>query len=72
MRKHHSAAAALAVRVLTAWSYALRALAALALPGHDAGRYALHARQALRPSRGEGMAERARRDRPATQSAAGR
>jgi GT2 family glycosyltransferase len=55
MRKHHSAAAALAVRVLTAWSYGLRALAALALPGHDAGRYALHARQALRPSRGFGI-----------------
>jgi N-acetylglucosaminyl-diphospho-decaprenol L-rhamnosyltransferase len=74
MRKHHSAAAAFAVRVLTAWSYALRAVAALVLPGHDARRYALHARQALRPSRGEGMADRAersRRDRPATRSAAG-
>ncbi len=32
MRKHHGAAAALAVRVLTAWSYALRALAATVLP----------------------------------------
>ena len=34
MRKHHGPAAALAVRVLTAWSYAVRALAALVLPGH--------------------------------------
>ena len=38
MRKHHSAAAALAVRWLTAWTYALRALAAPALPGHSARR----------------------------------
>ena len=35
MRKHHSAAAARAVRWLTAWPYALRALAAIALPGHS-------------------------------------
>ena len=32
MRKHHGAAAALAVRVLTAWSYAVRALAATVAP----------------------------------------
>ena len=37
MRKHHSAGAARAVRWLTAWSYALRALAALVLPGHRHG-----------------------------------
>jgi GT2 family glycosyltransferase len=73
MRKHHSRAAALAVRLLTAWSYAVRALAALVLPGHDARRYALHARQALTPSRGEGMAdrnERALREASETRSAA--
>ena len=35
MRKHHSPAAARAVRWLTAWPYALRALAALFLPGRS-------------------------------------
>ncbi len=59
MRKHHGAAEAAVVRVLTAWSYLVRALAALALPGHDARRYLLHARQALLPRRGEGIREAA-------------
>ncbi|MEA2368844.1 MAG: hypothetical protein QOH38_1562 [Thermoleophilaceae bacterium] len=59
MRKHHSRAAAATVRVLTAWTYAARALAALVLPGHDPRRYLLHARQALRPARGEGIREAA-------------
>ena len=58
MRKHHSPAAAGAVRALTAWSYAVRAAAALAKPGVDAGRYWMHARLALRP-RGEGVREAA-------------
>ena len=40
MRKHHSRAAALAVRVLTAWAYALRALAAVVIP-EAAGRHLL-------------------------------
>jgi len=57
MRKHHSAAAALAVRWLTAWSYALRALAALALPGRDPRRYWRHVIAALWPARGEGLRE---------------
>ncbi|MFL5895792.1 MAG: glycosyltransferase family 2 protein [Thermoleophilaceae bacterium] len=61
MRKHHSALAALNVRVLTAWSYALRALAALVLPGHSPRRYALHAWRALAPGRGEGLREAAAR-----------
>jgi len=61
MRKHHSAAAALAVRWLTACSYALRALAALALPGHDARRYLRHVRASLHPERGEGLREAAER-----------
>jgi N-acetylglucosaminyl-diphospho-decaprenol L-rhamnosyltransferase len=60
MRKHHSAAAALAVRLLTAWSYALRALAATVLPGQPARVYRAHARQALSPSRGESIRDRAR------------
>jgi len=61
MRKHHSAAAALAVRLLTAWAYSLRALAALVLPGRDARRMGLHASRALVPSRGEGLREAAER-----------
>jgi GT2 family glycosyltransferase len=59
MRKHHSAAAARAVRWLTAWPYALRALAALVLPGHSARRYWRHVTATLRPSRGEGLREAA-------------
>src|ERR1044071_7150789 len=42
MRKHHSAASALLVRWLTAWTYGVRALAALVLPKHDAKRYFKH------------------------------
>jgi N-acetylglucosaminyl-diphospho-decaprenol L-rhamnosyltransferase len=37
----------------------VRAVAALVLPGHDPHRYLLHARQALRPGRGEGIREAA-------------
>jgi hypothetical protein len=61
MRKHHSPAAALAVRLLTAWAYALRALAATVLPNRPAHVYRAHARQALFPNRGEGLRERAER-----------
>jgi N-acetylglucosaminyl-diphospho-decaprenol L-rhamnosyltransferase len=59
MRKHHSAAAARAVRWLTAYGYALRALAALALPGHSAHRYWRHVTATLFPGRGEGLREAA-------------
>jgi N-acetylglucosaminyl-diphospho-decaprenol L-rhamnosyltransferase len=59
MRVHHSRAAALAVRVLTAWAYALRAVVATVLPGRPAGIYRAHARQALFPGRGQGLRERA-------------
>jgi GT2 family glycosyltransferase len=59
MRKHHSAGAARAVRWLTAWSYALRALAALVLPGHQARRYWRHVTATLHPDRGEGVREAA-------------
>jgi len=59
VRKHHGAAAAAAVRALTAWAYALRTLAAFMLPGHDPRWYWLNARQALRPGRGEGLREAA-------------
>jgi N-acetylglucosaminyl-diphospho-decaprenol L-rhamnosyltransferase len=60
MRKHHGRAAALAVRLLTAWSYALRALAAIVLPSQPARIYWAHTRQALFPSRGESLRDRAR------------
>jgi GT2 family glycosyltransferase len=59
MRKHHSRAAALTVRLLTAWTYALRALAALALPGHSPRRYWFHVTATLWPRRGEGLREAA-------------
>lgn len=51
MRKHHGWAGALAVRVLTAWSYAVRAAVATVLPGHPGRVYWAHARQALFPQR---------------------
>jgi GT2 family glycosyltransferase len=59
MRKHHSPMATLAVRWLTAWTYALRALAALLLPGHSPTRYWRHVTATLWPSRGEGLREAA-------------
>ena len=59
MRKHHSPAAARLVRWLTAYSYALRALAALALPGHSPRRYWRHVTATLMPRRGEGLREAA-------------
>jgi GT2 family glycosyltransferase len=61
MRRHHPPAAALAVRLLTAWSYALRALAAIVLPHRSPRRYWRHVIAALWPQRGEGMREAARR-----------
>jgi len=59
MRKHHSPAAALAVRWLTAWTYALRALAALVLGGHSPHRYWCHVTATLHPERDEGLREAA-------------
>jgi GT2 family glycosyltransferase len=61
MRKHHGAAAALTVRVLDAWIYGLRTLAALVLPGRDPRRFALHAWRSLLPGRGGGLREAADR-----------
>ncbi len=57
MRKHHSRAAALAVRWLTAWSYAARAAVALVLPSHSARRYWRHVVATLHPERGSGLRE---------------
>ncbi|MEX0973497.1 MAG: glycosyltransferase family 2 protein [Solirubrobacterales bacterium] len=59
MRKHHSRPAALAVRLLTAWSYALRTLAAVFTPNRSARIMWAHARQALLPARGESLRDRA-------------
>jgi len=59
MRKHHSPGVARTVRWLTAWSYALRALGAMVLPGHSPRRYWRHVTATLRPGRGEGLREAA-------------
>src|SRR3954464_9379186 len=59
MRKHHNIVSAALVRYLTAWTYGLRAAAALVLPGHDPKRYAKHVSATLFPTRGEGLAEAA-------------
>ncbi|MDQ6810800.1 MAG: glycosyltransferase [Actinomycetota bacterium] len=59
MRKHHSPVAVGAVRWLTAWSYALRALGALVLPGHSPRRYWRHTTATLMPGRGTGLREAA-------------
>lgn len=59
VRKHHGELAALAVRLLTAWAYALRALAALLLPHRSPRRYLAHVRATLAPARGQGLREAA-------------
>jgi N-acetylglucosaminyl-diphospho-decaprenol L-rhamnosyltransferase len=59
MRVHHGPGAARAVRWLTAWSYAVRAVVATAVPGRPADVYRAHARQALHPERGESIKDRA-------------
>ena len=61
MRKHHTPGQARAVRWLTAWSYVVRSLAALFIPGQPADVYRAHARQALHPERGESLRDRAER-----------
>lgn len=61
MRKHHGREAALAVRLLTAWSYALRALAATVTPNRSARIMWAHAHQALFPDHGESLHDRAGR-----------
>jgi N-acetylglucosaminyl-diphospho-decaprenol L-rhamnosyltransferase len=59
MRKHHGPAASLAVRWLTAWTYAVRSVLAVAAPGHDPRRYRRHVTATLFPRRGEGLSEAA-------------
>jgi GT2 family glycosyltransferase len=60
MRKHHGRAAAVAVRILTAWSYAARAIAASLLPKQPAPVYRAHARQALCPQRGRSIRDQSK------------
>jgi GT2 family glycosyltransferase len=59
VRKHRGRAAAALVRILTAVTYALRAVAALVLPGHSPRRYLRHAYCSLIPHRGSGLREAA-------------
>lgn len=59
LRKHRGRPAALAMRPLLAFPYAVRTLAAVLIPGRDPRRFRAHARQALRPGRGEGIREAA-------------
>jgi N-acetylglucosaminyl-diphospho-decaprenol L-rhamnosyltransferase len=58
-RKHGLAATRLVWRTCWTWAYLARAAAAALLPGRDARRYLLHARQELLPGRGEGIREAA-------------
>jgi N-acetylglucosaminyl-diphospho-decaprenol L-rhamnosyltransferase len=67
LRKHHSPAVAALARLVGGWFSIVRAAAAAVLPGHGARHWLLHARQALRPGRGEGIREAAEafnRDHP--------
>ncbi|UTI64719.1 glycosyltransferase [Paraconexibacter antarcticus] len=59
MRKHHSRLAAWAVRWLTAYTYLVRSLVAVVVPGHDPRRYRRHVSATLRPDEGEGLREAA-------------
>jgi GT2 family glycosyltransferase len=59
LRKNRGEWVAVMLRALLAWPYLLRAFAALFLPGRDSRRFWIHARQALRPGRGEGIREAA-------------
>jgi N-acetylglucosaminyl-diphospho-decaprenol L-rhamnosyltransferase len=57
MRKHHGRPAALAVRLLTASAYAVRAVAATVIPNQPAKVHRAHARQALFPQRGTSISD---------------
>jgi GT2 family glycosyltransferase len=58
-RKHGPAGTRLVWRVCWTWAYLVRALGAAVMPGRDARRYLLHARQELFPGRGEGIRDAA-------------
>jgi GT2 family glycosyltransferase len=58
-RKHGLRATRLVWKACWTWAYLVRAAAAALIPGRDARRYLLHARQELFPGRGEGIREAA-------------
>ncbi len=58
-RKHGMHLTRLVWRVCWTWAYLARAAAAALLPGRDARRYLLHARQELLPRSGDGIREAA-------------
>ncbi|MGB0121626.1 MAG: glycosyltransferase family 2 protein [Solirubrobacterales bacterium] len=58
MRKHHGRTAALTVRLLTAWTYALRTAASVVMPAAPTRVYAAHTKQALFPYSGESLKDR--------------
>ena len=58
--KHGMTGTRLVWRITWTWAYLVRAAVAVVVPGHDPRRYLLHARQQLRPGRGEGVREAAR------------
>ncbi len=58
MKKHGSAPAALAVRLLTAWAYFWRSMAAIVIPNAPTHVYRAHTRQALFPYKGESIRDR--------------
>ena len=60
MRKHSNVAAALAVRLLTAWAYGVRAVIAGLRRRPEAPIFRAHARQALFPNRGVSLRDRAK------------
>ena len=63
MRKHSNRAASIAVRVLTAWAYSVRAVIAGLRRRPEAPVYRAHARQALQPNRGVSLRDRAEETR---------
>ncbi len=69
MRKHHGAAAALAVRALIAWSYLVRMLVALARAARPGGAIAATSQPRCGPRAGRGCAKARRRAMRATASA---
>jgi GT2 family glycosyltransferase len=58
-RKHGMRLTRLVWKLCWGWAYLVRAVAAALMPGRDARRYLLHARQELFPGRGEGIREAA-------------
>jgi GT2 family glycosyltransferase len=58
-RKHGLTLTRIVWKACWTWAYLVRGLAAALLPGRDARRYLLHARQELFPGRGEGIREAA-------------